>query len=198
MTTVRGNKNNTYNIVVSAMMVALSFVLPYFMPLKITVPYVFSATLFSHVPVIISMFISPYTAIASCLGTTLAFGLLYGADLSVPARALSHIAFAVPGAFLIRKGFMCKGVWIGVLAVILTLIHTGAEIIAAVSVWMVVNPLNLNVQKVFVMIGAGSLIHGLVDFAAAFVVFQAAVRARLLEPRFVWKKESVPTEDKPV
>ena len=93
----------TRDMVVSALLIAIGILIPMIftgLPFRIVVgPY--SATLMAHVPVIIAMFISPWTAVFTAVGTTI--GFFFTAPVVVAVRAASHIVFAVMGAFLIRK-----------------------------------------------------------------------------------------------
>lgn len=175
--------NKTYLIVISALMVALSFVLPYFMP---TIPLAFSsATLFSHVPIIVAMFVSPFVAFFACAGATLAFMLKLGNPL-ITARAFSHLFFAVPGAFLIKKGIGTRGFSIAIVAVVLTAVHTIMEIFAVIVMLSIIDPARITLFYIIAEVGITAFIHGLIDYAAALVVYQATARAGILDNKFLF------------
>ena len=68
-------KLKTKDLVISALLIAIGILIPMIFtgpPFRIVVgPY--SATLMAHVPVIIAMFISPWTAVFTAVGTTIGF-----------------------------------------------------------------------------------------------------------------------------
>ena len=98
----------TKEIVIGAMLTAFSILIPFAFGnyLRILIPP-FSATLASHVPVMIAMMISPAVAIIVGVGSGLGFLLAYGAGpvgLMISARAFSHAIWAYTGAVMIRRG----------------------------------------------------------------------------------------------
>ncbi|HEY8389407.1 MAG TPA: hypothetical protein VIL26_00405 [Clostridia bacterium] len=173
------NKNKTKTIAITAVLVALSFVMPYFMP-TITLPFT-TFTLFSHVPIIIAMFISPYTAIMSCIGTTLAFFLK--SPPIVALRAASHIVFIIPGAFAIKKGIITKGLNIALGGVVTGLIHAVAEIIV-VAVFMAINHQEITIYYIMIEVGLITLAHHCIDYSFSLLVYNSCSKARLLENKF--------------
>ena len=175
------NKNQTKTIATTAVLVALSFVMPYFMP-TITLPFT-TFTLFSHVPVIIAMFISPYTAIMSCIGTTLAFFLK--SPTIVALRAASHVLFIVPGAFAIKKGLITKGASIAIGGVLTGLVHSIAEIIV-VAVFMALNHQAITIYYIIIEVGLITLFHHCVDYTFSLLVYKSCSKARLLENKFLF------------
>lgn len=90
----------TKKIVIAALLCAIGIVIPMFMPKIVIGPASF--TLASHVPVFLAMMISPATAIAVALGTTVGF-LFSGLHIIIVLRALSHVLFAAIGALYIKK-----------------------------------------------------------------------------------------------
>ncbi len=98
------SKFKTKDMIVSALLIAIGILIPMVFtgpPFRVIVgPY--TATIMAHVPVIIAMFISPATAIFTAIGTTI--GFFFTAPLVVAVRAASHILFAIPGAFFIKRG----------------------------------------------------------------------------------------------
>ncbi len=93
-------KTNTKKLTLTALLTALAIVIPMIMPVKVVMPP-FSATLASHTPLIISMFISPTAAIITSLGS--AIGFLFSLGPVVSARAAMHVIFTLVGALMIRK-----------------------------------------------------------------------------------------------
>lgn len=100
---------NVKNMVLTAMLIALSIVIPMFMP-RLTLPF-FTITLAAHVPVLLSMFINPVCAVFVAIGSFI--GFLFSAPIEVAFRALTHVIFACAGAVMLqRKGniFLVWGV----------------------------------------------------------------------------------------
>ena len=112
----------TKDLVLTALLIAIGIIIPiYFGFLRVVLPPAFTATIMAHVPIFIAMFISPWSALFTAIGTTLGFAFS-GLDPVVTARAGSHIVFALVGAFMIKK--RCNLVLVGVVtAVLLSLIH---------------------------------------------------------------------------
>lgn len=98
--TLSKNKSYTKQIVIAAMLTAFSIIIP-MLPFKLPLPQPFSVTLASHVPTIVAMFISPWVAVCTVIGSTI--GFLISVSPIVAIRAASHIVFAVTGALLLKK-----------------------------------------------------------------------------------------------
>lgn len=157
----------TQKLTRTSILIALGIVIPMVMP-KISIPPA-SYTLASHVPVFIAMFISPGVAIAVSLGT--AFGFLLSLPLIVAIRALSHLVFAVIGAYYLQKfpkTINSKKKLLG-FNIGIGLIHATSECMA-VAAFYFLSPTMVDVNyfvAVFLMIGLGGFIHSLVDFFIA-------------------------------
>jgi len=110
-------------ITIGAVLTALALIIPlYFGFLRILIPP-FSATLASHVPVMLGMFVSPAVAVAVGLGSTLGFFTVLGPVIA--ARAFIHVIFGAIGAWMYRRGSSA----ITVLVVIL-FVHAIGEALA--------------------------------------------------------------------
>ena len=167
----------TKDLVISALLIAVGIMIPMIftgLPFRIVVgPY--SATLMAHVPVIIAMFISPWTAVFTAVGTTI--GFFFTAPLVVAVRAASHIVFAIVGAYMVKKN----------INLILTCVSTG--VIPAVFEGIVVlvffatglssNNTYSNMVMMWITIG-GTFAHHIVDFIISVIVAGALHRARLM------------------
>lgn len=117
--------SRTRELVLSGLLTALALIIPMLFrgtPLQIYIPPL-SATLASHVPSMLAMFISPMTALIVGLGST--FGFLITTDPIIAARAFSHVLFGVAGAYLYRRGWQIWPVMLAVLP-----IHAVAEALA--------------------------------------------------------------------
>lgn len=166
-------KTNTKKLTLTALLTALAIVIPMVMPIKVVMPP-FSATLASHTPLIIAMFISPAAAVVTSLGS--AIGFLFSLGPVVSARAAMHVIFTLVGALMIhkRKNFF--------LTVIVTLIlHTLSDM---GIVWVIAtlfgmgNILSQNTMGAAqAVIGIGTSIHHLVDYAIAMVIVMPLSKA---------------------
>src|SRR5690606_26622515 len=162
-----GSRMSPRELAAGALLTALALVIPLAFQgwLQVYVPPLgLSATLASHVPSMLAMFISPSAAALVGIGSTLGFAMTLGPVIA--ARAASHIAFAVAGAFLARAG-MRPG-W--VLAAVLP-VHVGLE---GLAVWVLVQ------QKEAALAVAGlTALHHAADALIAFSVLAALVRANV-------------------
>ena len=88
------------SMVIAALLCAIGIVIPKKKKKIVLEPASF--TLASHVPIFIALFISPLVALSVSIGTTIGF-LLAGFPIVVVLRALSHVLFAMIGAFILKK-----------------------------------------------------------------------------------------------
>lgn len=176
--------SQTKKIAITALLIALSFVMPYFMP-TITLPFT-TFTLFSHVPVIIAMFVSPFTALMSCIGTALAFFLKTSPIVAL--RAASHIFFALPGSIAIDKGLITKGISIFLGCLVLGIIHGVAEIIV-VAIFLGVQGQTFTLYYIMIEVGLITLGHHCIDYIFSLVVYKSCAQAKLLENKFLFKSK---------
>lgn len=124
--------------------------------LGVTIPP-FSATLASHVPVMLAMLISPLTAFMVAAGSALGFLIKLGPVIG--ARALMHIIFAVVGALLIKRGSSFRT------ALLVTLpIH-------ALSEALIVLLFGFTLEKAGLIVGVGTALHHGVDSLIALAVY---------------------------
>lgn len=168
----------TRDMVVSALLIAIGILIPMIftgLPFRIVVgPY--SATLMAHVPVIIAMFISPWTAIFTAVGTTI--GFFFTAPVIVAVRAASHIAFAVLGAFFIKRGMKLIP-----LALITGVIHAVFEGIVVMIFFMggLSQPASgYSVAALVWITVIGTFAHHCVDFVISYAVGKALAKAKLM------------------
>lgn len=136
-----------------AVLTALAIIIPIeFGFLKINIPP-FSATLASHVPMFLSMFISPAAAVMVGVGSVI--GFFFTTPPYIVARAASHIIVGLIGALLIKRG---KSM---VTAFAITVpIHAALEALAVI-------PFGWTAYQVLVGVGVGTAIHHSVDAAIA-------------------------------
>lgn len=170
----------TRDMVISALLIAIGILIPMIFtgpPFRIIVgPY--TATLMAHVPVIIAMFISPWTTVFTAVGTTI--GFFFTAPLVVAVRAASHIVFAIMGSYFIKKGM--KAIPICVLTGI---VHGLIEAIVVMIFFMggISNPAEgYSITAMVIITAVGTIAHHCVDFIIAYIVGKALVRAKMLQP----------------
>lgn len=133
--------------------------------LGITLPP-FSATLAAHVPVMIAMTLSPFTAFMVAFGSALGFLVKLGPIIGL--RAGMHIIFASIGAILYKRGFS----FVKILVVTLP-IH-------ALSEALIVLPFGFSLYKAGVLIGVGTMLHHSLDSIIAVSLAVLLVRANIL------------------
>ncbi|MGI6128657.1 MAG: ECF transporter S component [bacterium] len=145
------------DLVYGALLTALSLLIPLAFGnyLRVYLPP-FSATLASHVPVMIAMLVSPVVAVLVGLGSAAGFLVVLGPI--VAARALIHIVIGVVGAQLISRNRSF------VTALLITApIHALGEV-------LVVLPFGFSSYDAWILVGAGTLLHHLADSAIALAV----------------------------
>lgn len=126
--------------------------------LGITIPP-FSATLASHVPVMLAMTVSPTVAFTVAAGS--AFGFLIKLGPVVGARAAMHIIFALGGAHLYKRGVSFPLVLLATLPV-----H-------AISEALIVLLFGFTIQRAGVVIGIGTALHHGIDSLISLAIFGA-------------------------
>jgi len=147
-------------IVYGALLTAIAILIPVAFGgyLRIYIPP-FSATLASHLPVFISMLISPFAAVFVGFGSALGFFLIMGPVIG--ARAAVHILVGGTGAYLIKKGF-----GFGWALVAVAPIHALGEA-------LIVVPFGFSLYEAGVLVGIGTLLHHMMDGFLAYVVVRS-------------------------
>lgn len=131
----------------------------------------FSATVGSHVPTMLAMFISPWVAVWVGLGSTLGFLVTLGPVIA--ARASIHILFGLAGALLFQRGFKPWQV------LLLTApIHAAGES-------LVVMPFGFALYQALVVVGIGTLLHHALDSGVSLVLYGALGKAGIPLDRLV-------------
>lgn len=181
--------NKSYSVqkmTTAAILIAIGIIIPMVSPLKITLEPA-SFTLASHVPLFIAMCISPPVAAAVAAGTTIGF-LLGGFPIVIVLRAATHLIFALVGSLYLKKHpdilhSVGKSLTFSFL---IGLLHASAEVVVS-SAFYFGNPANYAsgfVTAVLLLVGVGSVIHSMVDFAIAQLVVSVLVRQRPFKPLF--------------
>ncbi|KZL88818.1 ECF transporter S component [Clostridium magnum] len=145
------------------LLIALSIVIPLtFVFLRVQAGP-FSATLASHVPLFIAMFLGPVAAAMVGLGSAL--GFLMSAPAVIAARAFMHTFVGLVGAILIKKGVSFSKV-----IAITAPIHAILEALSVI-------PFGFTMYKVLVVVGVGTFLHHMVDGVIAFVLIRALAKS---------------------
>jgi niacin transporter len=143
----------------TGLLTGLAIMIPiYFGFLKIIIPP-FTATLASHVPMFLSMFLGPVAAVTVGLGS--AIGFLITATPEVAARAFMHVFVGFMGAYLLKKGVSFR------MVILMTApIHGMLEAIAVI-------PFGFTFHKVLLVVGVGTMLHHLADGIISFILVKA-------------------------
>lgn len=167
--------NKVKTMTIAGMLCAIGIIIPMFAPKIVIEPASF--TLASHVPVFIAMFISPSVAISVSLLTSLGF-FISGFPLVVVLRALTHLLFASIGAFMLKKNnnILLSPKSAGIYSFIIAVIHAAAEVaVVTFYYWggtMVAYEEKGYLVSVLGQVGLGTIIHSMIDFAIAVVVWK--------------------------
>ena len=157
--------NRVKKMVLAGLLVALAIIIPVqFGFLKIVLGP-FSATLCSHVPMFLSMLISPVVAIVVGIGSGLGF-FITGLPPYIAARALMHAPVGFIGAKIVQKEKNFKKAM-----VITAPLHGILEA-------LIVIPFGFNLYEMLVVVALGTIIHHAMDAAISAVLCNAMAKAR--------------------
>jgi niacin transporter len=150
----------TRHLVTAALLTALAMAVPLALGgvLTLAIPP-FTATVASHVPVMLAMQVSPFAAAMSGLGSALGFFLRLGSPV-VAARAAVHAVFGLAGALLVRRGL-----GFGAALLLILPLHALGEA-------LVVLPFGWALAKAGVVVGLGTALHHLIDAVLALAVMR--------------------------
>lgn len=171
-------KTNTFTLALTGMLIAIGIIIPTFSPIKVIIEPA-SFTLASHVAIFIAMFISPQVAVAVSLGTTLGF-FLGGFPLTVVLRALTHVIFSLVGALYLKKtNYTCIHSVKDSLpfSLVIGIIHAVCEVLVVLPFYINGSMPAANYEKgffvsIFLLVGIGSVIHSMIDFAISVWLFK--------------------------
>lgn len=148
----------TQKMVLTGLLMALAIIIPVVFGsfLRINFPP-FSATLASHVPVFLSMFLGPFAAAAVAVGS--AIGFFITSPAVIAARAFMHLGVAVVGAYMLKSG---RSYWTTI--IVTAPIHGLLES-------LIVIPFGFSLYQSFVVVGIGTMLHHTVDaFITKFIL----------------------------
>lgn len=167
---------NLQKLAIAALLCAIGIIVPSFSPVKLVLEPA-SFTLASHVAIFIAMFISPMTAVLVAIGTGIGFFLSF--PVVIAFRAFSHIVFAFTGAFLLKRypGIMRSAGKVALFAAGIGILHAVCEVLVVMPFFFG-NAMTTGyyakgfVHSVALLVGGGTVVHSLVDFAIAWVIWQ--------------------------
>ena len=158
--------NKIKQMAYAGLLTALAIIIPIqFGFLKVYIPP-FSATLAAHVPMMLSMLISPFVAVIVGIGSTVGF-LVSGTPAPVVARAATHIVVGFIGAqIIIKNKSYIKA------AAITAPIHGLLEALVVIPF------IGFDIYQLLIVTAVGSILHHAVDSLIAYVIVKAVAKAR--------------------
>lgn len=172
------NRNQSvYRLAVAALLCAVGIMIPMVMPVKVYIPPM-SFTLASHVAIFLAMCISPMTALAVSLGTTVGF-VFSGLPVDVWLRALSHVVWAVGGALWLKKHpdtFYNAGSN-ALFCLALAAVHALLELCVVFSLYlggaagMAEKFAQGGFGAIILLVGLGTAVHSCVDYVVSVLVW---------------------------
>jgi niacin transporter len=167
---------NTKKLALISLLTAVAIVIPFAVFFKVIIPP-FTATLGSHVPMFIAMFLGPKAAIMVGLGSGLGFFLSLGPLIG--ARALMHVLVGFIGAKMIENGKSFA------LAAAVT-----APVHGILEVLVILPFIDFNAYNLFIITGVGTMLHHGVDAILAQVIAKALEKTKIIDFHvFISKKE---------
>ncbi len=150
-------QKNVTKMIYTALLTAISIIIPlYFGFLRVYIPP-FSATIASHVPLFIAMLISPGVAVAVGIGSAIGFSLT-ATPFVITARAAMHTFVGGVGGYLVKKKVPFKYV-----ILITAPIHALLEA-------LVVIPFGFSFTNALIVVGIGTVVHHLVDGTISYAL----------------------------
>ncbi len=158
----------TRDIVVGGLLAAIALLIPLLFantPLMVHIPP-FSATIASHVPILLSMAISP--AVAVFTGVVSGIGFVIRTSPIIGARALMHAVFGGLGAYAYSKKMPFY--------IVLLLTAPLHGLLEA----LVVLPFVFDFNQAFVVVGIGTVLHHLIDSVITLGLYKILVKLSFL------------------
>ena len=169
------SQNKVKTMTIAGLLSALGILIPMIAPRFMIGPASF--TLASHVPIYIAMFISLPVAVFVAIVTGI--GFFIGFPLVVALRAFSHIIFVVIGAYALslNKNILKNKISAFLFVFIISLIHAASEVIAVSLFYLGGDITEIYYENgyfisVIVLVGIGTLVHSMLDFVIAALVWK--------------------------
>lgn len=179
----------------AALLIAVGIIIPLFMPVKLILEPAASYTLASHVALMLAMMISPGLAFSVAAGTAIGFLLNPIYTPIIVLRAASHIIFALAGAFFIkfRPSVMASPLKTHVFSFFIALLHAACEVVIVSFFFFSGAMLDTQYNagfgiSVVLLIGLGTVVHSMVDFLLAWLIYKALIRNKALGELFVSRR----------
>lgn len=172
-------KSKNQFITLTALLTALAIVIPMMMPVKIVIPPA-SFTLASHVAIFLAVFLSPLMAVIVILGSTFGF-LMAGFPFIIVLRAFSHLLFGTIGALYLQKhpDTLEKPVQTWIFNLVLAVLHAIGEVAVCFLFYLGTSfPAGNIMYLLFGLVGLGTVIHSIVDFAIAKFIYSGLKKIR--------------------
>ncbi len=162
-------KNSHTILAISGLLSAIAIVIPMFVPV-ITLGPAGSYTLFSHVPIMIAMFISPAAAVYVAIGASIGF-LLKAVNIVIVMRAFSHIVFAFLGALYLskHKNLLASKKKTVIFGLVISVVHVVVEF-AVSYVMLGMLPSLLGILAISVL--CLGFVHSMIDYTAAQFIYR--------------------------
>jgi len=178
-----------YKMTAAALLIGVGIAIPMFSYRIVIGPASF--TLGSHIAVILSMFISPAVAAAVAVGTALGF-FLGGFDPVIVLRASMHLIFALIGSLILKKHPQILAGTFKLLgfSFFVGVIHAISEV-AAVTLFYSLGTAGLSyfnqdyIKSVLLLVGVGTLVHSMIDFSIAWLIYTQLIRAKEMKRLFI-------------
>lgn len=157
---------------IAALLSAIGILIPTYSPIKILLePWSF--TFASHVPIFIAMFISPVIALGVALVTAFGFFIAGTFPLVVVFRALSHIVFALIGAYILKKNnrILLSPKSSIPFVLFIGILHAVCEVIVSSIFYFAGQPDGSFVNSILIVTGVGTIIHSTMDFIIASIIW---------------------------
>lgn len=173
----------------AALLIAIGIIIPMFSPARIVLEPA-SFTLASHVPIFLSIFISPLVGVAVAAGTTLGF-FFGGFPPVVVLRAASHLLFTLVGAVILQKRpqILQSPIKAQVFSLLIGLLHALGELVVVSAFYLGggMGPAYYAqgfLLSVLLLVGVGTVVHSMVDFALAYFIARVLARQQSLASFF--------------
>lgn len=171
-----------YALTLSAVLCAVGILIPMFSPVKILIEPA-SFTLASHVAIFIAMYISPAVALSVAAGTTAGF-FLAGFPIVIVFRAATHVVFAGIGAYVLkmRPDILNSVFKAFVFSFFIGLLHSTCEIFVVTPFYFGTGLAGAYYENgflfsVLLLVGVGTVVHSMVDFQLAYLIWQPVRKA---------------------
>lgn len=174
------SKRQVQILCITAMLIALGLLVPMISPIKLVMEPM-SFTLGAHIAIMTAMFVSPFSAVSVAVGTAAGF-YLAGFSIPVVLRSLSHVVWALAGArYLYRHPLLFSSLpKTIVFAVAIALLHALCEV-AIVLPFYVGQAANTFVYLLFGLVGVGTIVHSLFDFALSLLMWKVLCHSASLQ-----------------